>query len=121
MDRGERDRRRQRRFPLKEGVFAAIRPDFLRVGRVVDAGRGGVGLAYASDLGPLEANTVTVDLFTDDTDRMIPKVRCRVVYDRGESPLSQRNIRCRRIGLQFLDLPDHQLRFVHEFLESHRA
>ncbi|MBZ4658156.1 MAG: hypothetical protein JG766_79 [Desulfacinum sp.] len=123
MERKGRNRRRHERYRLDGTVFAAVRPDYVRVGPIVDAGPGGVALEYTADLEGLEGRGVTLDVFFEGRQGLVRAVPCRVVCDVGQTVPSGRagGASTRRCGLQLLESDPVRSRSLEQIFLAHRV
>lgn len=77
----KREKRLHPRFRIKDDVFAVLRPDFARIGRVRDISEGGFSMEYLED--DLQyPETARVDIFCNRGSLYIGEIPCRLVYDR---------------------------------------
>ncbi len=122
MESIRRERRRSRRYFLGESVFVAVRPDFSRVGTIVDVCRDGLAMEYVTDLPPLESGPIVVDIFSEHLPEMVRGVPCFVVYDRAASQGQVRGkgaIVSRRCGLRFGEIPAGASKVLEAFFRLH--
>jgi hypothetical protein len=103
------DRRKDRRFSVQEGVFAALRPHFKTLGKVNDISLNGLSFDYISN-GSSSEGHLEVDLFGAKQAFYLGQVKCRVVSDsriNDHTPLS--SLRISRLSLEFEELTDEQI------------
>ncbi len=121
-----KEKRRHRRFSPKVLAFAALRPDFFRLGRIRNISKSGVAFEYL-DYGEDEENSrpkdsSQIDIFVSRETFHIMRISCRLVYDvrvdyTGSFSASLFENRC--CGLEFTDLTDEQERKLDFFLKNH--
>jgi hypothetical protein len=117
-----KERRKRKRFLLKEPVFVVCERSFFGVGTLVDISGGGVCLQYthdaANDWDRLKG-LVKLDLFTSKLSRHVVGVECSVVYDTAvpwEIGVFS-NYQLRRCGVEFGQLAEDQFRELHSFIK----
>lgn len=111
------DRRKHKRFSLRQGVFAGFRP---KMGEIIDISIGGILFHYL-EFG--EETDVRSDFVICSEDGCcLDCFPCRIVSDKvlaNESSLSQIVTRQRRV--MFDRLTDEQQDLLHDFIENHRT
>ena len=113
------DRRKDRRFSVQEGVFAALRPHFKKLGKVHDISLNGLSFDYISN-GSRSKGHLEVDLFGKKQKFYLGHVKCRVVSDSGISdhtPLS--SVMISRLSLEFEELTDEQRSKLKHVIRNH--
>ena len=56
------ERRRLKRFKVKEGVFAALMPESKKLGQILDLGKGGLSFLYI-DTGEAKDESTELDIY----------------------------------------------------------
>jgi len=119
----EDERRKHARFKPSELTFVALRPDFTRLGKIVDISRGGICFQYMvpEDQQSLAA-ALWVDVFQSASSYYVPSVPCKVVYERRQqSTAFPIGIEYRQCGLEFADLTPEQGALLDLYLANHTA
>ena len=117
------ERRVNKRFRPKKLTYVALRPEFTKLGKVVDISAGGLCFNYmAKAEQSRDAETVLeVDLFISGNGYYLPALACKraheVVLDQTRTMDS--GIHYRRCGVQFLDLTEEQRDQISQYLEAH--
>jgi c-di-GMP-binding flagellar brake protein YcgR len=105
------ERRRYKRYEVKDQIFITFRPHFDRIGWITDISKGGVALEY-STIQEYSALTerVSVDIFSSPRKFDLSNLSCQLIYDarvdRGKGFIE--TIETRRCGLVFENLSPHQ-------------
>ena len=110
------ERRKHRRYSLRQGVFAGFRPN---IGEIIDISIGGVLFHYLEFSKGANENTDFI-ICSEDGCRL-DKFPCRIVSDKliaNESPLSQITTRQQRI--MFDPLTDEQHSLLYDFIDCHQ-
>ena len=119
------DRREQERWLPRELTFVALRPDFARLGKILDISRDGLRFQYitstdkedqATDAAPLD-----IDLFLSKNGYYLAGVPCKMIYDNKveKGALAPANLEYRLCGLQFGDLTKGQTNLLEFYLSNH--
>jgi hypothetical protein len=101
------ERRRHTRHELNDQVFIAFRPDFDRIGWLLDISKGGVSFEYpVLQNYPTLAMDVCIDIFSAPRKFELSNLSCDLVYDaRFEREKGVfKTIGTRRCGLSFKNL-----------------
>ena len=120
---GAERRETTRLLPTKE-TYVAMRPDFVRLGKVLDISRGGLCIQYMSkDDGVQSGVKLDVDLFIGGNGFYLPDIECKLVHLRQteqtrHSPVGMVSCRC---GMQFLELSPPQQEQLQLFIEEHTS
>jgi len=111
------DRRKHRRYSLRQGVFAGFRPN---MGEIIDISIGGVLFHYLEFAkGAKEQNDFII---CSEDGCCLDSFPCCVVSDKAiasESSLSQIVTRQRRVKFDLLT--DEQQSLLYDFIDSHRT
>jgi len=111
------DRRKHRRYSLRQGVFAGFRPN---MGEIIDISIGGVLFHYLEFA--KGANEQNDFIICSEDGCCLDSFPCRVVSDKvlaSESSLSQIVTRQRRVMFDLLT--DEQQCLLYDFIDSHRT
>jgi len=115
------ERRKYVRFLPQDNMFAALRSEYKKVGKVDDISVKGLGFSYLSKAN--EDNSTghsQVDIFISGNGFHLFKVPCRVVYDTSDSTLYEGLfVKMSRCGLHFGDLTKSQLEKLEFLLKNH--
>ena len=109
LNPSKHNRRKERRLTIQEGVFAALRPHFKKLGKVNDISLNGLSFDYISNGNSSEGH-LEVDLFGTKKTFYLGQIKCRVVSDSqmdNQTPLS--SLRISRLSLEFETLTDEQI------------
>ena len=118
------ERRIQDRFQPKDSTFVAFRPDFTKLGRVVDISIGGLCFQYMDYGEPkLEGKTFGIDIFKSNNGYYLSDISCKLVHEAevGEGMTFLKDMKNRRCGIQFKDLKQEQADMINEFLTKHTS
>ena len=113
------ERRRHKRFQAEDGAYAAVRPQYDKIGQIIDVSRGGLAFRYMVS-GSQEDASSELDIFLIGDGFHLDKVPFQTVSDEGIperlSPSSQKMWRC---GVQFGELTQMQILKLKEFILNH--
>ena len=77
------DRRKAVRFLPRKSTFVALRPEFVRLGKVVDISSSGLRFQYLIAEGnQVEKGRVALDMFIGSDGYYLPDIPCETVYER---------------------------------------
>jgi len=117
------ERRKYTRFFVTDDAYAALGPDFTKVGRIKDISMGGLALEYLTDEKNGSENP-TVEIFLRTEQFHMTEIPCTIVYSidletpDDTLPSNQRLIH-KRCGVEFSHLTeDHEKQLV-DFLKDH--
>ena len=100
------ERRKNRRFRPKDPTYVALRPQFDRLGRLLDISPTGLCFQYMSearDRQTAPAVSLEIDIFISSNGYYLPSLPCRLIYNRqvkGSKKLPS-GLEDRRCGLRF--------------------
>jgi len=120
----EQERRVKERRQPKATTFVALRPEFVKLGKLMDISSSGLCFEYIAkgdvDQGP---DTMELDMFISGNGYYLPNVPCRLAYDvRTEKEMTfMAGLEYRRCGLQFARLSEKQMDQLEYFLQNHTA
>jgi hypothetical protein len=113
------ERRRHKRFQAEEGAYAAVRPQYDKIGQIIDVSRGGLAFRYMISGGQEDASS-ELDIFLIGDGFHLDKVPFQTVSDEGiPERLSPGSQKMRRCGVQFGELTQMQILKLKEFILNH--
>jgi len=123
MAKMTKERRKDVRMKPNELTFVALRPDFSRLGKVIDISRGGICFQY---MVPENHDALTealwVDVFLSTSSYYVPSVPCQLVYERRHQPGAfPIGMEYRQCGIRFADLTADQSAQLSFYLANHTA
>ena len=110
------------RFSVQDNAFAALRPGFIKLGRVNDISNKGLAFSYLMDSpnASSDRDYSKVDIFLSDNGLHLHKMPCKIVYDIQRPKYKKDNsIKFYRCGLQFGKLSKSQSELLELFLENY--
>ena len=116
------ERRKDSRFLTKENSFAALRNDVMKVGKINDISKSGLGFSFLSEFTQVDSadHHTHVDIFCSNTGFHLSKVACRIVYKTPDaSPDKGFLVRMSRCGLQFGEITRSQSEQLKLFMENY--
>ena len=111
----DQERRKNERFQPDDQTFVVLRPDYTKLGKVIDISENGLSFQHMAKSGK-EDTTVQLDIFKGDNTLYISKVPGKVVYDRQEE-----TVFCyehRRCGVRFGELSEEQSAWLKEYINQ---
>ncbi len=112
------ERRRFRRFKVKDGAFAASIPDSKKLGQIIEMAKGGLSFIYIDPGDAFEETAL--EIFVADGEFYISKLPVNVVSDTPvPNRLSINPIAVRRQGVEFADLTPEQISAIDSFLQHY--
>ncbi len=113
------ERRRHNRFQVEDGAYAAIRPQYDKIGQIIDVSRGGLAFRCMVS-GSHEGESSEMDIFLIGDGFYLDKVPFKTVSDQGmPKRLSPGPQAMRRCGVQFGELTQTQALKLEEFILKH--
>ena len=120
----ERERREKARRRPKATTFVALRPEFVKLGKLVNITSSGLCFEYIAkgDAVP-GSNSIEMDMFISGNGYYLHNVPCRLVYDvRTKKDITfMVGLEYRRCGLQFDRLSEKQMEQLEYYLTNHTA
>ena len=112
--RMKQERRKCTRFQPEDQTFVVVRPDFTKLGSLLDISER--GLSFQHSAGTVEKDcSVQIDIFKGDNSFYLSKVTGTVVYDRKEnSDFCFEHCRC---GVQFGALTEEQVAWLSDYIQ----
>jgi len=117
------EQRKHARFVPEAKAFAVMRPDFSKVGRVVDISETGMCFEFMSP-SPPSSDWTQVDIFFVDNGFYMHQVPCRVVYatrDNDKIQADEVGLYTHRCGLELGALTERHRSQLEMFLTQHVA
>jgi hypothetical protein len=113
------ERRKRKRFQVQRGAFAVIRPEFTKLGQIIDISHDGLAFQY-----PVTANqedgAFELDIFLTGEGFYLERMSFETVSDRGATRKSPKTfIPLRRCSVHFKDLTDIQIARLEYFIQNH--
>lgn len=118
------ERRQIERFRPKESTFVAFRPEFSKMGKLLDISKGGLCFQYMARGNQVQdAGALEIDMFLSSNGYYLPNVPCKLVYDAEfkEGGALPDGMECRRCGLRFENLTKEHTTQLELYLKSHTA
>jgi len=116
MDNINRERRKYKRYALREEAYAGLYP---KVGEIVDICLGGIAFRYL-DLNKSEQNTDDLVIFGDDG-ACLTGLKHKTVSDKSVNDLSDfSTMMTRERRLSFEQMTEGQKMNLKNFIENHR-
>jgi len=117
------ERRRYDRLRTAENAYAALSPDFTKIGKIKDINKGGLSFEYIN--GEAIANKISqVDIFLSGNTVHLFKIPCRVIYeipvetvDTASTPSGA--ITRRRCGIRFGILSKKRKEAIADFIDNY--
>lgn len=110
------ERRKYPRFRVNDGAYAALSPDSLIMGQIVDISRGGLCFKYIEHR-EQAFELMTTHVFVGDNGFYLEKMPYKIVDDeplKNETSLLSRRMRYRRV--KFINLSPNQIAQLDYFL-----
>ena len=112
------DRRKDKRFRLPEGSIVAFRPGYVKLGRIIDIGTGGLGLIHIHSQELPKASS-ELDIFVAIRDFYLYHVPFETIWDFETDATRFSSLRNKRSGLKFGQLTQAQISGLEYFIENH--
>ena len=111
------EQRENKRFQVPKDAFAALRPDYIQVGQIINISMGGLAFRYLGSEGP--SNASELDIFLAGRAFYLYKLPFETVWDfvTNEKPFSSINMKV--CGLQFRDLTPQQISELEYFIQDY--
>ena len=102
------DRRKHKRFRLPAGAIVAFRPGYLKLGRIIDVGIGGLGFSYITSE-ELPNVSSELDIFLAIRDFYLYNMPFETIWDFETDAVRFASVKTRRSGLEFGELTPDQI------------
>ncbi|MDF1592999.1 MAG: hypothetical protein P1P89_15895 [Desulfobacterales bacterium] len=113
------ERRRLKRFKVKEGAFAALMPDSNKLGQILDLGKGGLSFLYI-DTGEAADGSTALDIYVAGNGFYLSNLPVTIVSDiRVPNKIPINPIVMRRQGVQFGEMTQEQTRSLESFMQQY--
>jgi hypothetical protein len=113
------ERRKFKRFKVKEGVFAALMPASNKLGQILDLGKGGLSFLYIDTREAADGSTA-LDIFVAGNGFYLSKLPVHIVSDiRVPNKIPINPIVMRRQGVQFGELTTEQSSSLDSFMRQY--
>ena len=113
------DRRKDTRFSAKTGAFIVLRPDYTKLGQIIDVSAGGLAFRYmASEKSTI--HSAEMDIFIGNNGFHLARIPFETVSDvetGHDSPFS--SITMRRSSVKFGRLTDSQMAELTHFIQNY--
>ena len=111
------EQRKDKRFQVPKDAFAALGPDYIKVGQIINISMGGLAFRYLGSEEP--SNALELDIFLARRAFYLYKLPCETVWDfvTDEKPFSSINMK--RCGLQFGQLTQSQISELQYFIQDY--
>ncbi|MBW2174002.1 MAG: hypothetical protein JRF64_05045 [Deltaproteobacteria bacterium] len=112
------ERREHKRFPVTKDTFVALKPDYFKVGRIMNISMAGLAFSYMADGKPLSQSS-GLDIFLVDRTFHLRDVPFRRISDVESDRIPFSSAKMRRSGVQFGELTAYQSGRLKYFIENH--
>ena len=113
------ERRRLKRFQVQEGAFAVVRPDFTRLGQIIDISHEGLAFQYAVTA-TQENGASELDIFLAGDGFYMENMPCETVSDRRATKKTSKNfLPLRRCSVRFKEITGTQIARLEYFIQNH--
>jgi len=113
------ERRRLKRFKVKEGAFAALMPDSSKLGQILDLGKGGLSFLYI-DTGEAADGSTELDIYVAGNGFYLSKLPVTIVSDiRVPNKIPINPTVMRRQGVQFGEMTPEQTLSLDSFIRQY--
>ena len=113
-----KEHRKHKRFQARKGAFAGVRPDYHRLGQIVDICMGGLAFRYMA--AKRASNTShEMEIFLTSGDFLIVGLPFKTVSDIETEQLPFSSLAVRRCGVQFGELTDREMTQLEYFIRKY--
>ena len=110
------EQRENKRFQVPRDAFAALRPDYIKVGQIINISMGGLRFLCLGNEGPSIASEL--DIFLAGRTFYLYKVPFQTVWDFVTDEMPSCSINMKVCGLKFGDLTPHQISQLEYFIQT---
>jgi hypothetical protein len=111
------NQRRYARFRVPKDAFAALGPDYIKVGQIINISMGGLVFRYHNSKGP--SNASELDIFLAGRAFYLYKLPFETVWDSLTDKKPCSCINMKECGLQFGNLTPHQIAQLKYFFQAY--
>ena len=112
------ERRKHKRFLARRDAYVAVRPGYLKLGRVIDIGIGGLTFRYIAEGHPPDLSS-QLDIFLASQDFYLDKVPFETISDFQADAIPFSSVSMRECSVQFGDLTSEQKSQLAFFIQNH--
>jgi len=113
------ERRRLKRFIVRDGAFAVLMPGSNKLGQILDLGKGGLSFLYI-DTGQAADGSTALDIYVTGNEFYLSKIPVHVISDvRVPNKIPVNPIVMRRQGIQFGELTPEQAFSLESFMQQY--
>ena len=113
------ERRKRKRFQVQNGAFAVVRPEFTRLGQIVNISHEGLAFQYAVT-STQENRASELDIFLAGDGFYLEKMSFETVSDRRATRKSSKGfLPLRRCSVRFKDITGTQIARLEYFIQNH--
>ena len=116
------ERRRNARLRPRDLTFVAVRPEFTKLGKLLNISSGGLCFQYMDEQDQIGHGALfKVEIFISQNGYYLPRVPCKVIYDARikKGMVFTKGLEHRRCGLRFKDLTEEQTDKLEFYLKNH--
>jgi len=121
-----REQRRNERYQVRNGAYAAFGREYTGVGKINDISLGGLSFVSINHVAELSSNDAVITIYLAGNGFYLPDLPCRVVH---RTPLQEykefhnasESIKITIYGVEFGDLGERKKERLKVFLESYTA
>ena len=118
INRGSSERRKDKRFKLKDPVFAILYSSQTKTAQIVDISRGGLAIRYVKN--DYDSDMINkLDIFKSDFSFYMDNIKAKTISDievTGENFNGSKEVR--RCGVQFENLSENQISQLERFIQN---
>jgi hypothetical protein len=111
------EQREYKRFRVPKDAFAALGPDYIKVGQIINISMGGLVFRYHNSKGP--SNASELDIFLAGRAFYLYKLPFETVWDSLTDKKPCSCINMKQCGLQFGNLTPHQIAQLKYFFQAY--
>ena len=110
------ERRKKKRFRVKDGAFAVKNSDINIAGPIQNISSSGFTFRYIGKIGQI-GRSLEVNLFYIGEGHFLTKLPSKAIYDfKIDSKTPNNELTIRRCGVQFAELTDNQMSLIKDFI-----
>jgi hypothetical protein len=113
------ERRKHKRFKVREGAFAVLRSDYNKLGQIKDISEGGLAFQFLED-GKQTKDSLEVEIFSTLDDFYMKKLPVRTVLDfELDNPVVSNSTPMRQLSMKFGKLNHPQKLLLGFFIQKY--